>query len=172
MKKLVDSNGKQLPAIEAPEPEKLRVYGDLLFLAFRSDRHKKMSLHTIRSYFEPAVELGQFRVFRFDDVPRAMYTWAWLNTDAERRLINGEPLTPQDWNSGGRLWIVDLIAPYRGLINHIGRWIMQPGNFTDSEFLFRRIEGSNTTRRIVHVNLNARRKARIYADDQFLKTLD
>lgn len=171
MTDLVDSEGRALPSIEAPTSEKLRVYGDLMFLAFRSQRHMSMSLHTLRSYMEPAVELGQFRIFRFDDVPRAMYTWAWLDSDAERRLVTGEPLTAEDWKSGERLWIVDMIAPYKGLTSQIARWIMTRGNFTQTEFLFRRVEGVNQTRRIVHVDFSAKNLAQIYSDDQFLKTL-
>ena len=168
----VDTNGRSLPEIEMPSPEKLRVYGDMMFLAFRSDRHAAMNVRTLRTYFEPAIELGQFRVFRFDDVPRGMYTWAFLGPEAERKLIDGEPLTPQDWRSGDRMWIVDMIVPYNGLMSSIGRWIMRPGNLTDTEFLFRRVSGSNTTRRIVHVDFTKKKLARVMTDEQFLKTQD
>jgi cytolysin-activating lysine-acyltransferase len=171
MSVLVDTQGQELPPVEAPGAEKLRVYGDLLFLAFRSKRHRTMNVATLRSYIEPAVELGQFRIFRFDDVPRGMYTWAHLNPDTERKLIEGRPLAPEDWNSGPRLWIVDMIAPYRGLMSGIARWIMVPGNFSDTEFLFRRVAGTNRTRRIVHVDFTAKRLARIYSAPDFLASL-
>jgi len=164
----VDNEGVVLPEIEMPSPEKLRVYGDLMFLAFRSQRHARMSTATLRAYFEPPVELGQFRVFRFDDVPRGMYTWAMLSPDAERKLLDGTPLMPQEWRSGNRLWIMDIIAPYRGLTKSIGRWVMQKGNFTDTEFLFRRVKDANTTRRIVHVDFRQEKRARIFDDEAFL----
>lgn len=171
MNKHVDSTGQSLPLIEMPSEDKLRVYGDLMFLAFRSDRHRLMSVQTLRSYLEPPIELGQFRVFRFDGVPRAMYTWARLDHEAERKLINGDPLQADDWCSGDRLWIVDLIAPYKGLTHSIGRWIMEKGNFSETEFLFRRVSGLNDTRRIVHVNFEADQLGRIYSASQFLQTL-
>ena len=90
MSGLVDSAGNPLPPEEAPSDKALRVYGDMAFLAFRSPRHAQMSVRVLHSYLEPPVLSGQFRVFRFDDVPRAMYTWAWLGPEAERKLIEGE----------------------------------------------------------------------------------
>lgn len=164
----VDTTGKPLPPEEMPSPEKLRVYGDLMFLAFRSQRHASMNVATLRRYFEPAVELGQFRVFRFDDVPRAMFTWAFLDRAAERKLVEGQPLDPADWNSGQRLWIVDMIAPYKGLMQSIGRWIMEPGHFTEDQFMFRRVSGVNDTRRIVRVDFHAERLSRVMTGEQFL----
>lgn len=164
----MDCAGTTLPEIEMPSPDKLRVYGDMLFLAFRSQRHSQMSISTLRAYFQPAVELGQFRIFRFDEVPRGMYTWAFLTPEAERKLIAGQPLTHSEWCGGQRLWIMDIIAPYRGLTASIVRWIMKPGNFTDTEFLFRRVAGQNDTRRIVHIDFHADRLSRVMDEDQFL----
>jgi cytolysin-activating lysine-acyltransferase len=171
METRIDSTGRELPAIELPTPDRLRVYGDMLFLAFRSQRHAGMTTAALRAWFEPPVELGQFRIFRFDDVPRGMYTWARLDCAAERKMIEGGTLTPEEWRSGGRLWIIDMIAPYRGLTASISRWVMQRGNFTRDEFLFRRVKDANTTRRIVHVDFHADRLARILDEKTFLKEI-
>lgn len=170
MKDMVDTNGLTLPGIECPDTEQLRAYGDVLFLAFRSARHSQMAVGQLRHYFEPALRLGQFRIFRFDGVARGMFTWGWLSEDAERRLILGETLQPEDWNSGKRLWIIDIIAPYQGLTHSMVRWIMQPGHFTDGRFFFRRIDGSNQTRRIVCVDMYGERLAKVYSESAFLKT--
>jgi len=164
----LDCEGQVLPQREVPSAEKLRVYGDMMFLAFRSARHARMPVATLRAYFEPPVELGQFRIFRFDDVPRAMYTWAHLTHSAERKLLAGKPLSPEEWCSGDRLWIMDIISPYRGLTQSISRWIMKRGNFTETEFLFRRVKDTNTTRKIVHVDFREDQLARIFSEDQFL----
>ena len=48
------------------------------------------------------------------------------------------------------------------------RWIMKPGNFSDTEFLFRRVAGANQTRRIVHIDFRADRLSRVYDDASFL----
>ncbi len=166
-----DSNGRALPALETPDADKLRVYGDMLFLAFRSPRHARMTTALLRTYLEPAIELGQFRVFRFDGVPRAMFTWAWLNSEAEEKLVTGVPLDREDWVSGDHLWIIDMIAPYRGLMTSIGRWIMQRGNVTDREFRFRRVSGQNQTQRIVHVDFDRERLSRTMTEEEFLRGL-
>ena len=166
-----DMKGNTLPAIETPSDDKLRVYGDMLFLAFRSPRHSRMPVSVLRRYLEPAVETGQFRLFRFDGVPRGMFTWAFLNAEAEVKLITGVPLEPEDWQSGDRLWIIDLIAPYRGLMTSIGRWMMQRGNVTDREFRFRRVSGENDTRRIVHVDFDRPRLSRVMTEQEFLDGL-
>lgn len=168
MKDIVDSVGQRLPDIECPDPQLLQAYGDVLFLTCRSARHSRMSLGQMRSYFEPPLHRGQFRIFRFDGVPRGMFTWAWLNEDAERRLVLGEALQPGDWTSGNRLWIVDIIAPYRGLTRSMVRWIMKPGHFTDGRFFFRRVSETNDTRRIVCVDLYGEKLGKVYSEAEFL----
>ncbi|MEY8840518.1 toxin-activating lysine-acyltransferase [Cribrihabitans sp. XS_ASV171] len=172
MSRLVDSEGRPLPDVEVPSPEKLRIYGDMSFLAFRSSRHSRMSVGQLRTYLEPAIEFGQFRVFRFDDVPRAMITWAYMGPDSIRKLIEGAPLEPADWRSGPDLWVIDLIAPYRRLTGQLVRWMMVRGNFAAREFWFRRVGDANETRRIVHIDFEAEKLSRVYSADEFIQTLD
>jgi len=151
--------------VEYPDADKLRIYGDFAFLAFRSPRHQGMALGLLRESFEPPIELGQFRIFRFDGIPRGLVTWARLNLDAERDYLERGRLDPNAWASGDRLWIIDLIAPYRGLAHGMGRWLRKPGNFTDREFRYRRMDGQDRTRRIVHVDFHRPEgTARIWRD--------
>lgn len=154
-------------SVEFPSADKLRIYGDIAFLAFRSERHAAMPMGILRESIEPPVELGQFRIFRFDEVPRGVFTWAKLSAEAERNYVTTGRLDPNSWNSGDRLWIIDLIAPYRGLAKGMVRWITQPGNFTDNDFRFRRVQGKTTTRRIVHIDFHRRDGlSRVYDDAQ------
>lgn len=168
MTSLADVNGKTLPEIESPSPERIRAYGDMMFLAFRSPRHARMAVGQLRSYLEPPLLLGQFRIFRFDGVARGLYTWGWLDADAERRLITGEGLSPRDWTSGDRLWITDIMAPYRGMTRSMVRWIMEDGHFTDKDFYFRRVDDNNRTRRIVHIDFRRDSLSRIWSERDFL----
>ena len=168
MTALTDARGRALPDIESPDPERVRAYGDMMFLAFRSPRHSRIAVSQLRSYIEPPLLLGQFRIFRFDGVARGMYTWAHLDGEAERRLITGEALRPEDWNSGDRLWIIDLIAPYRGLTASMVRWIMEPGHFTTQDFWFRRVSDDNETRRVVHIDFRRRNLSRVLTEEAFL----
>lgn len=137
-----------------PDANALRIYGDMLFLALRSPHHQRMHLANLREAVEPPVVLGQYQIFRFDEIPRGLFTWARLTEDAERRFVGGEGLRPEDWNGGDRVWIIDLIAPYAGLTAAMVRWIMTPGNFGDGRFRFRRIRDGVPTDRIVEIDLD------------------
>lgn len=157
------------PDVEHPDADKLRVYGDIAFLAFRSPRHQRMPLGILRESIEPPVELGQFRIFRFDDIPRGVFTWARLDAGAERDYLTRGRLDPNAWNSGDRLWIIDLIAPYKGLAAGMVRWITTVGNFTDKDFRFRRVEGKDQTRKIVHIDFHRPEGlSKIYDTDGYL----
>lgn len=137
-----------------PSEDRLRVYGDMMFLALRSPHHQRMRVAILREAIEPPVLLGQYQIFRFDGIPRGMFTWARLTEDAERRFVRGGSLTPEDWSAGDRTWIIDLIAPYAGLTAAMVRWIMTPGHFCDSRFTFRRMRDGHPTGRIVRIDLD------------------
>ena len=164
-----DSKGRALPPSEMPSEERLRIYGDAFFLAMRSPRHHTMTGAELRTYLEPPILKGNFRIFRANNVPRAMITWANLNLEAEKKLLTGTPLQPEEWNSGPHRWVIDILAPYGGMMRGIGRWLMVPGNFSDREFYFRRVGRGNDTRRIVHVDMEADRKSRILTGDDYLE---
>ena len=154
MSELTDVKGLLLPPVETPTPETLRAYGDYLFLAMRSPRHQQMDIATLKGAVVPPLMADQFKIFRFDGVPRGLFTWARLSPEAERRYVSGAPLLESDWRSGDHLWIIDLIAPYRGMTASMVRWITVPGNLTKSDFRFRRVKNGRETRRIVHIDFN------------------
>ena len=61
------------------------------------------------------VMLQQFRLFYDKDKPIGVALWAKVNEETEDRLKAGNArLRPQDWKSGDRLWIVEIIAPFGG----------------------------------------------------------
>ncbi len=165
---LLDSAGRELPPSEAPDDKTLRAYGDAVFLAMRSQRHAVTTVAALRASFEPPLVLGQYRVFRFDGVPRAMITWGWFSREVEKTYVGGGLLRSEDWRSGDHLWLVDLVAPYRGLTSSLVRWIMTPGNFAEREYWFRRVRDGNRTRKIVHVRVDRTTdKARILTEADF-----
>ncbi len=169
MPELMDEKGLLLPPRETPSPDMLRAFGDYLFLAERSPRHTGMDVGSFAASIVPPVMGDQYKVFRFDGVPRGIFTWALLSPDAERRYVTGEALRPEDWRSGDHLWIIDLIAPYHGLTASIVRWITTPGNLTKSDFRFRRIRDGKVTRRIVHIDFNRPGAlSKIETNDDFL----
>ncbi len=169
MNDLVDSTGKSLPPVETPSADLLRAYGDAMFLAFRSRYHSKMNVGNLRAAFEPPLVFGQYKIFRFDGVPRAILTWANLSKEAERKYISGEGLLPSDWNSeSGRLWVIDIIAPYRKLMSGVWDWGMVPGNLSETGFLYIRPEKDRDRRRVVEVRFDRRpKKLRLLDLSQF-----
>jgi cytolysin-activating lysine-acyltransferase len=61
-------------------------------------------------------------LFRDGDRPVGLALWAKCNEVAEKKLQNGmiEPenrLTLEEWTSGDRIWLVDLIAPFADATN-------------------------------------------------------
>ena len=157
--------------LETPTQEKLRVYGDAMFLCLRSQHHSKMRVENLRAAIEPPIETGQFRIFRVQGVPRGMFTWAFLNPDAEHRLVSGKTLTFDDWTSGNRMWLIDIIAPYRGMTSAMSRWAMKPGNISENGFLFRRVTNGNQTKKILSVDFSCSdNKAQIFNEAEFLQS--
>lgn len=165
---LTDSKGLALPPEETPSDAALSALGDAFFLAGRSPRHAGMPVHALRAALEAPILLGQYKVFRFDDVPRGVITWARMSPEAEGRYVRGEPFQTGDWQSGDRLWLIDLIAPYKGLTASMVRWVMIRGNFTSREFLFRRVVGNRQTRKIVHIDFDRPEgKAKLLTPESF-----
>lgn len=114
------------PAPEHPNEAQLQGLGDLSFLALREKRYANLSVKGLRMTLQPPVDLMQFHVFRFEGVPRAAMTWAFLSPEAEARIARGEPLAPRDWRSGPQMWVVDIFAPYgQGTAANVVRWLKQ-----------------------------------------------
>lgn len=90
--------------------------GDVTWLMTRSQGHKHLFLADIEWLVLPALTARQFRLIVNDDgKPHAFVSWAFLNEEAEARMLAGQPrLRPGDWRSGDRVWLVDLVAPFGG----------------------------------------------------------
>ena len=61
--------------------------------------------------------LTQFYIFRDGDRPVGLALWAKCGPDAEKKLHGGmvkpeNRLALEEWISGDRIWLVDLIAPF------------------------------------------------------------
>ncbi|MCC6889183.1 MAG: toxin-activating lysine-acyltransferase [Hyphomicrobiales bacterium] len=60
--------------------------------------------------------LQQLRLFYENSKPIGVAFWATVSAEVEERLAAGTSrLRPQDWKSGERLWVVEVIAPFRGV---------------------------------------------------------
>lgn len=88
-------------------------YGAMMFLAGLTSHHRAQSLAQVMHYLEPPLRLGQYRIFRTGEHPRAFITWAGLSPDVERSFaVEHLPLAQEQWNSGSSVWLVDFVAPF------------------------------------------------------------
>jgi cytolysin-activating lysine-acyltransferase len=88
--------------------------GAVAMLAMKSGSHKHMFFSDMEWLVLPAVGLKQFSLFRSKkNEPIAFVSWASVSEEVEERLLKGiTKLQPKDWNSGDRLYIVDIVNPF------------------------------------------------------------
>lgn len=90
-------------------------------LMCQSKVYRNQPLAFLRTWVMPAIEHDQIR-FLFDHAgePVAYWTWAFLAPDVEHRFIHDSHvlLHESEWNEGGQLWIMDLVA-LRGFIRSV-----------------------------------------------------
>ncbi len=96
-----------------PGFDKVAVLGEVLWLMQHSSGHKHLYLGDMDWMVTPALALEQYRLWRSDGLPAAFATWGRLSPEAEARLQSGiRNFTEDDWDSGGNLWLMDMIAPF------------------------------------------------------------
>jgi cytolysin-activating lysine-acyltransferase len=86
--------------------------GEIVWLMTQSPLHKHFALADLEWMVMPPILLQQFRVFHDKGHPVGVALWAFLSEEAEAKLsLMPVRLWPDDWKSGDRCWLVDLIAP-------------------------------------------------------------
>lgn len=110
--------------------------GQIVWLFSQSPMHRELPIKALEHSVMPAVMLEQFRVFRFgplpglenvnpesfapaglskeglEQMPLGVALWAELSEAAEAKLERGEKLSLDEWKSGDRLWLVEMISPF------------------------------------------------------------
>lgn len=79
------------PALRKPTPKlpneaQLTAYADFAFLYLRSEHHRDIPWHLARRMIQPPIDLGYFKTFRFDGVPRFGIIWTMLSPPPKRSL--------------------------------------------------------------------------------------
>lgn len=72
-----------------------------------------LPMYRLNVYVIPALVHRQIG-FVFDEYnnPVAYVVWGFIAPDVEPKIMAGLPIHPSEWNEGGRLWIVDFVAPF------------------------------------------------------------
>ena len=103
------------PAPEGAARKVSEVLGEIVWLMSQSPLHKQFFIADLEWFVMTPILLKQFRLFYDKDKPIGVAFWATVSEEVEERLAAGtNRLRPQDWKSGDRLWVVEVIAPFGG----------------------------------------------------------
>ena len=95
------------------KPTVAHMLGEVTWLFSQSATHKHFAVGDLEWMVMPPLMLEQYRVFRGDAAPVGVAFWAYLSEEAEAKLeAGGTRLRPDEWKSGDRLWLVDMVAPF------------------------------------------------------------
>jgi cytolysin-activating lysine-acyltransferase len=90
-----------------------QVLGEIVWIMSQSMLHKTLFISDLEWMVMTPIALQQFRLFYDEEKPIGVALWAFANNEVEARLLaGGARLRPQDWRSGEKLWIVDVISPW------------------------------------------------------------
>lgn len=152
--------------------------GQIVWLLSQSPMHRELKIKELEWSFMPAVLFEQFRVFRFgplpgsenmdqaqfaklgltkeglEQMPLGVAIWAKLSEAGEAKLERGEKLTAEDWRSGDRVWLVELISPFATPENKLSEAMLldlMQGPFKATAFNLHRTDPKTGRRDKVHV---------------------
>jgi cytolysin-activating lysine-acyltransferase len=149
--------------------------GQIVWLLSQSPLHRELRIRDLEWSFMPAVALEQFRIFRFgplpglekpdlsasglsvqalEQTPLGVAIWAKLSEASEAKLEKGEHLTPAEWRSGDRVWLVELISPFSTPQNKLSEAMLRDlmlGPFRSTPFNLHRTDPATGRRDRVHI---------------------
>ena len=93
--------------------ESFAALGCLSWLYMNSPLHSNWSTCLMMQNLLPPIGLKQYALVFSEGNPAAFISWAYFSADAERRYIEDpSKIDVNDWNSGDRIWFIDLISPF------------------------------------------------------------
>jgi cytolysin-activating lysine-acyltransferase len=140
--------------------------GQITWLFSQSPLHKHLAIGDLEWSVMPPILHEQFRVFRFgplpglehakpedfvagmtkeglEQMPLGVAFWGKLSAAAEAKVEAGERLDPNDWVSGDRLWLLELITPFATPENKLGEAMLADllqGPFAGKKFSLHRTD--------------------------------
>jgi cytolysin-activating lysine-acyltransferase len=177
---MVESTVK--PGIKAPPPGTpqtvAEALGQVVWILSQSSMHRELKIKDLEYSFMPAILHEQFRIFRFgplpglenvdpkafapagmskealEQLPLGVAIWAKLSEGAESKLEKGERLTLDEWKSGDRIWLVEMISPFATPQNKLSEAMLldlMQGPFKSTPFNLHRTDPKTGRRDKVHV---------------------
>jgi cytolysin-activating lysine-acyltransferase len=140
--------------------------GQITWLFSQSPIHKHLAIGDLEWSVMPAIMVEQFRIFTFgplpgleqmkpedfmhgltkeglEQMPLGVAFWGWLSEAAEAKVDAGQRLDPQDWKSGDRLWLLELISPFANTDNKLSEAMLADllqGPFAGKRFSLHRTD--------------------------------
>jgi len=156
-------------------PNLAEVIGQVVWVLSQSPTHRRLRIQDVERSIFPGLVSGQCRIFHLgvlpdnpgidwtklgglrkaglENMPLGVALWARLSEAAEAKLDTGDPLTPEEWNSGDRLWLVELISPFATAENKLTEIMLLDlikGPFKGERVRMHRVDAA-TGSRVVHV---------------------
>lgn len=98
--------------------ERLPAMGPVIMLYMQSSHRRFHFISDLEWLLLPPLVGGQCKLFMKKKYPVSFISWAFLSEEVEKQLFqNGGKLRPEDWKSGDRLWVIDIVAPFGGVEN-------------------------------------------------------
>ena len=93
--------------------KRLPAFGPIIMLYLQSAHRRFQFICDLEWLLIAPLMNEQCKLYMRKEYPFAYVSWAFLDEEAERKLIlNGGKLRPQDWKSGEHFWLMDIVAPF------------------------------------------------------------
>lgn len=97
----------------APRKTVAGALGEIAWLLSQSPNHRHaLFLADLEWLAMPPLMHNQYRLFYANGRPIGVAFWAFVTETVEQRLAAGGRIGTEDWRSGDRVWLVELIAPF------------------------------------------------------------
>lgn len=116
------------------------IMGEMVWLYSMSKMHRGWPISSIHQWLVPALMYKQYRIYHKGSKPVGLVTWGWFSKEVEEAYVrNPRMLSPKDWQSGDRGWLLDFIAPFGDALRigadlkstvfaeHMGRYLRVKG---------------------------------------------
>lgn len=157
--------------------------GQVVWVLSQSAMHKELKIKDLEWSMMPPILHEQFRIFSFgpmagldkfdpDDFQKTGFTkeglqnmplgvavWAKVSEGAEQKLEKGEHLTLEEWKSGDRVWLVEMISPFANAENKLLEVMLMDlikGPFANTPFSVHRTDPATGVRRKVYMDAHLR----------------
>jgi len=170
------ANGRELPP--GTPRTVAEALGQIVWVLAQSPVHRELRIKDFEWSFMPAALNEQFRIFRFgplpgvghvdpkrfapagltqealEQLPLGVAIWARVSAAVEAKIETGARLNPEDWQSGDRVWLLELISPFATPDNKIAEAMLLDliqGPFKQTAFNLHRTDPATGRRDKIHM---------------------